>query len=211
MAHQARAARLAAQMDVLGPNPEMMIGALLESRQRKVRNPPAMDPVAKAKAIEQLSLDAGSQLGIALAEVRGMTLVPVNARHGRASDRAIRAFPVDGQAGQRCALRRLPGDVVIAAANLRFQGMPLFAAYGRLLSEVLRGRGRGEAREIAFLVGEGFDGLRGHIISPYVAEDSAPGAISKAMVGFFKWSGPLRPGRRHARRCRRACSPPTPG
>lgn len=185
-AHQSRAARLAAQMDALGPNPDVMIASLVDAQQRKVRNS-AMDPVAKQREIQRLRLSEFSQLGIALAEVRGLTLVPENASMANIGS-GIRAFQSMAKLGGAVLSAVFP-DVVIAAANLRFQGMPLFAAYRRLLSEMLQGRGKGEAREIAFLVGEGFDGLRGHIISPYIAEDSAPGAISKALVGFFKWSG----------------------
>lgn len=80
-------------------------------------------------------------------------------------------------------------DPVISAANLRYNGMNLAAAWTETLSQVLKGRGKGEARELAFLIGEGFDGLAGRIISPYVAGDGAPGLIHRGLLGFFRMSG----------------------
>ena len=187
--HQRSAARMAAQMSVLGPNPESMLASLTESMKRRIRNDPKMSAEAKAKAMAGLTDDPTSALGIALAEVRGLTHIPadgrVTASEIGAGFRAVQSMAKLGGA----VLSAVFPDPVIAAANLNFQGKPLLAAYRDTLREVVKGRGKGEAAEIAFLIGEGFDGLIGNIISPYHAEDGAPGWMSRRLVDFFKWSG----------------------
>lgn len=186
LTHQQRAARLAAQMQVLGPNPEIMINSLTDSLQARVRNDPNVAPERKSKLIRKLQPDAGA-IRDTLTEVRGLTSAPVDVSAAKISSgiRAVQSMSKLGGA----VLSAGPPDVVSSAANLRFNGRPLFQAYSDFLGEFLKGRGSGEAREIAFLIGEGFDGLVGHIVSRFHAEDGAPGRMSQALSTFFKWSG----------------------
>jgi hypothetical protein len=186
IAHQGRAARLAAQMQVLGPNPDALLGALLENLGRRLSRDERIPHAERGRIVAALKVD-GTQIGAALAEARGLTLAPVDVRLAEIGSgiRAVQAMAKLGGA----VLSAVTGDVVTGAANLRFQGMPLFAAYHGLLHEMLRGRGRGQAREVAFLVGEGFDGLIDAVVSPYVAGDGAPGWLGRRLVDFFRWSG----------------------
>lgn len=188
VAHQSRSARLAAQMQVLGPNPEVMLGSLIESLKRRIRNDTSLPQAERRAALNAMEVDAvGSSIGAALAEVRGLTLAPVNETAARWSS-AARAVQDMAKLGG-AVISSIGADLVGAAANLRFNGQPLFAGYSGMMREFLRGRGEGEAREIAFALGEGFDGLIDHINSAYVAGDAAPGQVSRAMSTFFRWSG----------------------
>ena len=186
VAHQSRSARIAAQMQVLGPNPEVMIASVLEAEQRRVRDDASLSPADRRKTESQLKLEQTS-IGAALAEVRGLTLAPVSESAAQIGSvtRALQSMAKLGGA----VISSLGADLVTAAANLRFNGKPLFAAYREMMREFFAGRGEGERRELAFLLGEGFDGLIDHVVSPYVAGDGAPGAASKATSTCFRWSG----------------------
>lgn len=113
--HQRQMARLAAQMDGLGPNPEVMLGGLAESLKRGVRNDPRLTAEAKAKAMGQLSIDPGSSLGIAIAEVRGTTSIPVSGRMAEIGSgiRAVQSMAKLGGA----VLSAVFGDPDAAAAR----------------------------------------------------------------------------------------------
>lgn len=186
VAHQSRSARLAAQMKVLGPNPEVMLGSLLEGLQLKVRNDPKIADADKAAIIRSLTTDAGSRIGSSLAEVRGLTLAPGHVTAARIGS-GIRA--VQSMAKLGGAVISSISDLVTGTANLKFHGKPLGQAWADQLVELVRGRGNREQRELAYLVGEGFDGIISHIITPHVAGDGAPGRMSQAMETFFRWSG----------------------
>lgn len=77
-AHQMRAARLSAQMHALGPNPEVMLKAVLESHGRRLRNDSNVDDAAKRKMEKDLTTDRLTPIGNALAEMQGLTLTPAN-------------------------------------------------------------------------------------------------------------------------------------
>lgn len=186
IAHQHRAARLAAQMKVLGPNPEAMMASLLEGLQIKVRNDPRIPAADKEGIIRSLTTDPGSRIGSALAEVRGLTLAPGDITWAKIGA-GIRAGQSLSKLG--VAVVSSISDLATSAAALKFHGKPLGAVWADQLGELFKGRGRGEQKELAYLVGEGFDGLIGQIVTPHVAGDGVPGAISRSMETFFRWSG----------------------
>lgn len=186
--HQRRAARLAAQMEIWGPNPQVMTRAVMASLQRRIRNDNLIPDIDKAAMIRALDADAfGSAIGAADAEMTGLTLAPVNITAARISSgiRAVQSMAKLGGA----VISAIATDPVTMAANLQFQGQSLWKAYPRLLTEFLSGRGKGEQRELAFLIGEGFDGLIDHVITPWVAQDDVPGRMSKLLSTFFRWTG----------------------
>jgi hypothetical protein len=53
----------------------------------------------------------------------------------------------------------------------------------------MHGRPKNEQAEISYLLGEGFDGLIGHIVSPAAAVDGPVGKLSKMQETFFRWNG----------------------
>jgi hypothetical protein len=54
---------------------------------------------------------------------------------------------------------------------------------------MFKGRPKGDVAEISYLLGEGFDGLIGHIVHPAAAQDGPVGKLSQIQNTFFKWNG----------------------
>lgn len=80
-------------------------------------------------------------------------------------------------------------DVPLKAAELRYQGIGLLQAYGDGLVSTVRGRGRGQMRQVADELRAGMDGAIGSIASRFDATDTLPGTLSKIQNSFFKITG----------------------
>ncbi|NLS19909.1 hypothetical protein HGP16_25555 [Rhizobium sp. P40RR-XXII] len=186
MAHQRRAASMAAQMDVFGPNPEIMFNSLVEAEKRKLRDDPNLDPEAKVKAIQKLTTDAGPLKG-AFDVMSGIISRPGNVKAAKiGSDiRAVQSMAKLGAA----VLTAMPTDVVGAAQAAMFRGSGFWNGMVHQMDGIFRGRPKGEQAEIAYLFGEGFDSMVGEIISHGLANDGPVGKMSKLTEQFFKWSG----------------------
>lgn len=78
------------------------------------------------------------------------------------------------------------GDVVAKAATLRHNGVGFLDAMGNGLDAVLQGRTTGEQREIADLIGVGFDGLLGHVFQRFSALDGTNGYMAKTLDTVFR-------------------------
>lgn len=186
VAHQSRAALNASQMEVLGPNPGATLDALLDTLRRRVDVDDRIAPEKKAGVKDALTADGQTAIGMAFRVASGATMIPVS-RTGADIGGSIRAMQSLSKLGG--AVISSITDLPTAIVNLRFNGMTFGEATGGQVREFLAGRGKGEQRELAFLLGEGFDGLIGHLTSPYVANDGAPGAMQSAMSTFFRWTG----------------------
>lgn len=101
-AHLARLARVSAQMETLGPNPRVMLAAVVESLQRRVRNDPRLDDAAKAKQIAKLTDDPQTPIGKAMAEMQGLTLTPADAGSPRSPPAPAPSRPWPSSAGRCC-------------------------------------------------------------------------------------------------------------
>ncbi len=183
--HQMAAARTAALMEVYGPNPQTMLASLTDGLQRQIRNDKTMDAGKRAAEINALDADAGS-LKNSMDEAMGLTFTPVSYGGAKIAS-GVRS--VQSMAKLGGAVIASAADVITSTANLKFNGVPLGKAYADQIGEFVKGRGKGETREISFLLGEGFDGIIDHIVSPYVAGDTTPGAMHRAMSTFFRWNG----------------------
>ncbi|CAB4156979.1 structural protein [uncultured Caudovirales phage] len=186
VAHQSRAALNASQMDRFGPNPGAVVDAELERLRRKVDNDDRIPPEKKEGIKAGLYNQQGTEINKAFRVASGDVMIP----HSQ--------FWADIGGGIRAAqsMAKLGGavisslsDLATAIVNLRFNGLTFGEAVTGQLGELMRGRGRAEQRELAYLLGEGFDGIIGHLTSPYVANDSAPGAMQRAMTTFFRVTG----------------------
>lgn len=182
--HLQKSARMAGAMQVMGPNPEIMTGSLLESATLAVRNSD-MPAKEKAKTIAQLQSE-GTAISNALDEVRGFTLAPVSVGMSRVFG-GIRG--VQSMAKLGGALLSSVSDMVTRAVGLTYQGKPILQTWQDMATDMVGSVGDKEARKRAYLLGEGFDGWIDHINSAYVAEDSVPGGIHRAMSTFFRLSG----------------------
>jgi hypothetical protein len=185
MAHQRRAAQMAAQMEVFGPNPEVMFNSLVEAERRKIRNSD-MEPAKKQKEIERLSADVGP-LRSAFDVMSGAISRPGNVKAAKiAGDiRAVQSMAKLGGA----VLTAMPTDVVGAAQAAMFRGSGFFNGMVEQVGGIFRGRPKGEQAELSFMLGEGFDSLIGEIMSRGMAADGPVGKLSRMQEAFFRWNG----------------------
>ncbi|WP_428247211.1 hypothetical protein [Ferrovibrio sp.] len=187
IAHQNRAARVAAQLQVLGPNPEATLHGALERVKDRIRNDAAFPVGDKEAAIKSLALDGRmGRIAAAVAEMQGLTLAPGNVTAARigASIRAVQSMAKLGG-----AVISSISDLATTAVNLTYNGKPIGQAWAGQLEELFVGRGDAEKRQIAMLAGEVFDGIIGHMVVDSTAGDGAPGAVARSMETFFRWSG----------------------
>lgn len=186
MAHQRRAASMAAQMDAFGPNPEIMFNSLVESERRKLRDDQSLDPEAKVKAIQKLNAEAGPLKG-AFDVMSGAISRPGNVTGAKVGNdiRAVQSMAKLGSA----VLTAMPTDVVGAASASMFRGEGFFNGMQKQISGIFHGRPKEEQAEISYLFGEGFDSMVGEIVSHGLANDGPVGKMSKLTEQFFKWSG----------------------
>jgi hypothetical protein len=184
--HQSRAALNASQMSILGPNPGATLQALLDALRRRVDADDSIPPAKKAAVKASLTTDSGVSIGTAFRIASGAAMIPVSRTMAEIGG-GIRAWQSLSKLGG--AVIASITDLPIAVTNLRFNGLTFGEAAGGQVRGLLEGRGRAEQRELAYLLGEGFDGVIGHLTSPFVAADSAPGAMQSVMVSFFRWTG----------------------
>ncbi|MEQ1952086.1 hypothetical protein [Mesorhizobium sp. CN2-181] len=186
IAHLRTAARAAANMQALGPNPEVMFGAVAEGLKRRVKDDPNLSPAVKAKQIARLATDGGA-LRHAIDISTGLVSRPVNVTAAKiGSDiRAVQSMAKLGGA----VLSSVTGDNVTAAAASMFRGSGFFNGLMTQLGGIMKGRPKGEQAEIAALLGEGFDGLIGHIVAPAAANDGPVGKMARLQETFFRLNG----------------------
>ena len=149
--HLQNAARKAGVMQSFGPNPEVLLQGLADDLALELRRGP--DAGRQASTIRALGNVGGwaSTKGMLRREGAG------NATFARTMG-GFRALEGAAKLGG-AVLSALPTDPVILASSMRFRGKPMFETWRDVLSGYVQGRGAGEARELAFLAGEGFDGL----------------------------------------------------
>lgn len=191
LSHQRKMAAVAAQMQMLGPNPETVMGSLLDQMQIEIRNDPNISQAKKADLIRSLSIEGNSQIRQAMSEASGVTshANPDGITYARVFS-GYRATQSMAKLGG--AVISSISDAVTQAANMKYQGRSLFATYHDEFVGMIKAVARqtkADEKEIAYLLGEGMDGLLDNIHSSAFAEDSMPGAMSAAMTKFFRWSG----------------------
>lgn len=185
ISHLRRAARVAANMEALGPNPEVMFGSLVDGLKRRIKQDGALSPTEKQKRMKGLDSEAG-KLRQALDVSTGMVSRPVNATAAKiGSD--IRA--VQSMAKLGGATITALSDTVTPAVAAMFRGSSFFKGLTAQLNGLRKGRPQGEFAEITYMIGEGFDGLIGHIVAPAAAVDGPVGKLSKLQESFFRWNG----------------------
>lgn len=185
ISHLRNSARVAANMDALGPNPEVMFGSLVDGLKRKIKDDPKLSPEEKTKQMSGLETDAGA-LRQALDVSTGLVSRPVNVTAAKIGA-DIRA--VESMAKLGGAVISSISDVITPAVASMFRGSGFFRGLTAQLDGIRKGRPKGEAAEISFLLGEGFDGLIGHIVSPAAAVDGPVGKLAKLQETFFRRNG----------------------
>ncbi|PZO80538.1 MAG: hypothetical protein DI629_07300 [Mesorhizobium amorphae] len=183
--HMRRSARMASVMETFGPNPENMLDGVTAEWQRKVAHDSKLEAKDRQHLSNELRLDAGS-LRNALDVATGLASRPVNMTAAKiGSD--IRAMQSMAKLGGSVITSAL--DLPVAASASMFRGSGFLRGLTQQIGGILKGRPKGEAAEISYLLGEGFDGMLGHIVAPAAAQDSPVGTLSRLMETFFRWNG----------------------
>lgn len=185
VAHLRNSARMAANMDALGPNPEVMFASIAEKMKKTIKESATLTDVEKAKQIRQLDTDAGA-LRQAIDIATGLSSRPVNVTGAKISA-DIRAWQSMAKLGG--AVLSSVTDTITPAIAAQFRGSSFFKAWAAQLDGLRRGRPKGQLAEISFLLGEGFDGIIGHIVSPNAAVDGPVGRVAALQERFFRWNG----------------------
>jgi hypothetical protein len=185
VAHLRSAARVAANMEALGPNPEVMFGSLVDGLKRSIKDDPKLSPAEKTKRMKGLTTDAG-QLRHAIDISTGLISRPVDVTAAKIGG-DIRA--VQSLAKLGAALWSSMSDTVTAGLASQFRGSGFFRGFVAQIDGIMHGRPKGEQAEISYLLGEGLDGLIGHIVSPAAAIDGPVGRLAQMQETFFRWNG----------------------
>jgi hypothetical protein len=183
--HLRNGARVGANMTVFGPNPEVMFTSIAAELQRRISASKTLTGDEKVRLTRGLQTDAGS-MRHALDIATGVNSIPVSMKWHEIGS-SIRIFQSIAKLGG--ALISSITDPITSAAAAQFRGASFFGTFADQLSMTLSGRPKGEAAEISFLIGEGFDGYTGHIASAFGATDGIPGKMSKLQEVFFRLNG----------------------
>lgn len=169
-----RAARNTALMRTWGTNPEAAFQADLD------RAILAAKDRGDFKEVERLG---GWRVRAEFDQLTGKASIPANPTLANISG-GIRAVQTMAKLGG-VVLSSIP-DIALRAATLRHNGIGLLESYGSSLKTLFEGRSSGERREIADLLGAGFDGILGNVLSRFSATDDVPGRLSKMTNIFFR-------------------------
>jgi len=177
--------RTAAAMESLGPNPDVMFTSLVDNLKRRIKDNPSLSDAERVKQMKGLDAQAG-QLRNSLDVATGLISRPVNVTAAKIGA-DIRA--VESMAKLGAAVFSSISDTVTPALASMFRGSGFFDGLAKQLDGTIRGRPKGEQAEITFLLGEGFDGIIGNIVSPAAANDGPVGKLSALQEKFFRWNG----------------------
>lgn len=182
--HLRNAARVAANMEQFGPNPEVMFGSIVDTLKRKIKESDLPD-AEKAKQINQLAIDAGP-LRQAMDIATGLANRPVHVTAAKigADIRALQSMAKLGGA----VISSMSDTVTTGVASM-MRGSGFWKGFTAQLDGLRKGRPKGEFAEISYLLGEGFDGIIGHIVNPAAAVDGPVGRLSRLLETFFRWNG----------------------
>lgn len=162
-------------LQTLGTNPKAMVERLLSDiRKANKGNVTALDSISDIKIMNEFK------------ELDGTTRIPDNITMSKIG-RGLRVIQNVSKLGG--ALVSSITDLPTQVAELRYQGVPLVSAWFNAFWNPIRGRSSGEQREIAQLLGVGFDGLLGDAISRFDSNDTVPGVLAKLQQRFFKLNG----------------------
>lgn len=185
--HMRNGARVAANMEVLGPNPEVMFGAVADSLKRRIKEDASLSPEQRNKTLKAIDTQTGA-LRTALDISTGAFSRPSSAGVTFAKIGAdIRAWQSMAKLGG--AVISSFTDTFSAASAAQFRGAGFFPSVARQWAGIMQGRPKDELAEIGFLIGEGFDGIVGHIVNPHAANDGVMGSMGRVQELYFKYTG----------------------
>lgn len=167
---QERAARNIVAMETLGPNPRALFDQVMADL-RDAATGDAKDALDKNKIgwfIDRVLGEDQNAKDVRLAHVGS----------------GFRAWQSMSRMGK--VIASAFGDVPLMAIETRRHTGSFLDGYKTAFDNLFEGRGSAEKRQMAMLLGTGFDGTLQHIASRIDATDAPPGIISKAMHQFFR-------------------------
>jgi hypothetical protein len=164
-----------ALMENLGTNPLNMIDQVLKVLRSAHKDDPKIFDMLKDHNIHNLYM-----------QLDGTARIPVYHKVA-AIGAGIRSLQNMAKLGG--AVLSSITDIPFQAANLRLNGVNIIEAYTNAFTNILRGRGSAEQKEIARLVGVGFEGLIRDISTRFSATDQLPGTMAKLQAKYFKLNG----------------------
>jgi hypothetical protein len=189
MQHLRENATNAAAMEFMGTNPQGFMERYIKHLEKRIWDDPGLTDAQKKKQAGKLPRN--------LDQVNSPIAMGFNLVTGRA-DRAHNHIGAKAGAFLRSwtSLAKLGmatlssiTDLATSAARMRVQGMPLLEGYSGMVRGLFEGKLDHEKKELAYLLGVGFDGMLGDIHARFMAEDQVHGKFSKAQQTFFKLSG----------------------
>lgn len=189
-----RLSRVNAMMDKLGPNPGHTLDSVLDGLVMRARTDESLPQAQRTKLIRSLENaqtdpegGRGGSIGAAYRIVSGIANSPDSWGLAQAAStfRGVQSMAKLGGA----VLTAVPTDIGTLTMNLNYQGRNYWGAMANVLRQTLAGRGRGEARTVSYLQGEGFDGIIGNFTARYGELDTIPGRMSRLMTHFFRLNG----------------------
>lgn len=175
-------------VQALGGNPEVMVKAVAASLDRDVKADPNLDPATKAKWSRQLDFSKGSGLDGALSIMVGLTSRPTGDGRWATIGENVRAVERMAKLGG-ATITSVPSDAVMTGLAAQFRGGSFLKTVTGHVAALMRGRPRGEQMSLAYLAGEGYDGLISTLLGGRVANDATTGMIAKAQNTFFRVNG----------------------
>lgn len=168
------AGRNIALMRRFGPNPEAMVKDWVDTLARKARDR------ADFKEADALRADWNNKL---LDAVTRRGSIPDHMGLAQVGQ-AVRNIETITKLGG-VVLSSIP-DIAISAGTLRWNGIPFFERWGRMIAAPLQGRRSGAERVVADEFGFGIDTLTQQILSRFYAADGVPGAGAKLVQTFHR-------------------------
>jgi hypothetical protein len=186
--HLERAARIAGQMEVLGPNPAYTLQTALDRVRLQIRNDPNIPQEQKAALAEQLTLRGGRGIASAMAEVQGLTFGVGGSRTLAHIMSELRAWQGVAKLGG-AFISSFFSDPWVQAAHQKFLGRGWGEAIAGQVSELLAGVRSADRRRMAWQLGVGFDTLAQTITSSYFVHDGQPGVMQRLLNWTMRYQG----------------------
>ena len=194
--HLQRAAKEAAMLEMLGPNPEATLNRVRATLAREASEDAGLKPRDLANERKALTGTTGA-ISQAWAEATGLTRQPANTRLAdimAATRNWQRAAKLAG------ALLSQVSDLAVRGSRLTLQGAPVLESYGRSIGLLVNPGQTPEIRQLLASVAAGADGMRNSAWAELMPEDARPGIMSKIVDITFRiqgqqwWSDRLRSG-----------------
>lgn len=175
-----RSADATGLMRTLGTNPGSTFDQIAASIAKDLRK----DPEKLSKFVNSIGTEAApGSVRMRLMQVDGTLRIPVNQMLARASG-SIRAVETMAKLGG--SVISSVSDLPVYASEMRYQGKGFLSSLGEAMAGVVKGRAKGEEREILSSLGVVFDSMVGDITRWGSHDDSTPGKLARLTQTYFK-------------------------